>query len=142
MFKNRGASMRIKKDISKIKKLILFFCATIFYRLRTVLFQYRAVFIRSVTAGFFCFSMSSSAYSVTFQQDNVLRSSSQSLECKCFSKRLFQSPGDRHVYKLKFFVDPIRYTRYKITPKSSFGKRVSISRSQRGQTSRARRRHV
>jgi hypothetical protein len=86
--------------------------------------------------------MSSSAYSVTFQQDNVLRSSSQSLECKCFSKRLFQSPGDRHVYKLKFFVDPIRYTRYKITPKSSFGKRVSISRSQRGQTSRARRRHV
>lgn len=140
MFKNRG---RASKKISvKIKHKYFFSAPRFFYRLRTVLFQYRAVFIRSVTAGFFCFSMSSSAYSVTFQQDNVLRSSSQSLECKCFSKRLFQSPGDRHVYKLKFFVDPIRYTRYKITPKSSFGKRVSISRSQRGQTSRARRRHV
>ena len=46
-----------------------------------------------------------------------MRSSSQSLECKCFSKRLFQSPGDRHAYKLKFFVDPIRYMRSINNPK-------------------------
>jgi hypothetical protein len=55
------------------------------------------------------FSMSTpSPYSVTFQQNNVLRSSSQSLECKSFFKRLFQSPSDRHVYGLKFYATPIR----------------------------------
>lgn len=55
------------------------------------------------------FSMSTpSPYSVTFQQNNGLRSSSQSLECKSFFKRLFQSPSDRHVYGLKFYATPIR----------------------------------
>jgi hypothetical protein len=72
----------------------------------------------SLKQSFFCvltdvfllfFSMSTpSPYSVTFQQNNVLRSSSQSLECKSFFKRLFQSPSDRHVYGLKFYATPIR----------------------------------
>ncbi len=50
----------------------------------------------------------SSGYTVTFHEDKAVHSSSQMLECKNLSKKLFQSPSDRHVYGLKFYTNPVR----------------------------------
>jgi hypothetical protein len=50
----------------------------------------------------------SSGYTVTFHEDKAMHSSSQSLECKNLSKKLFQRPSDRHMYGLKFYTNPVR----------------------------------
>ena len=51
------------------------------------------------------------AYSAKFFDQNTLQSSSQVLECKNFSQRLFQAPSDRHVYAAKFVRMPLRYNK-------------------------------
>jgi hypothetical protein len=51
----------------------------------------------------------SSGYTVTFHEDKAMHSSSQTLECKNLSKKLFQRPSDRHMYGLKFYTNPVRW---------------------------------
>ena len=44
-------------------------------------------------------------YNIHFSDtpSNTIRTLSRILECKSFSKVLYQSPGDRHAYSNKFF---------------------------------------
>ena len=50
-------------------------------------------------------------YQINFNdpKNNKINIVSQTLECKGFSKKLYQSPSDRHAYSAKFFSTPIRY---------------------------------
>lgn len=52
-------------------------------------------------------------YTILFGESipNTVQTSSTVLECKSFAKTLYQSPGDRHAYSLKFLNTPIRYNR-------------------------------
>jgi len=49
-------------------------------------------------------------YNVEFysSDEQALQTTSQILECKSFSKRLYHSPSDRHSYSAKFFPNPVR----------------------------------
>jgi len=40
---------------------------------------------------------------------NKIITISKTLECKGFSKQLYQLPSDRHAYSAKFFATPVRY---------------------------------
>ena len=45
-------------------------------------------------------------YNIHFSDtpSNTIRTLSRILECKSFSKVLYQSPGDRHAYSNKFYI--------------------------------------
>jgi hypothetical protein len=52
-------------------------------------------------------------YNIVFGEpsEKPIKTSSNILEDKLFSKLLHQNPSDRHAYSLKLYSTPIRYTK-------------------------------